>query len=86
MPMPMKANAPSNVPTATLIKYKTRRWSPSTLKEHRRIVDRCFASLRDRDVTKIGTKTLDDFYAELTARGGPRRHRPCPRRAPTRRR
>jgi hypothetical protein len=39
------------------IKHKTHRWSPSTLKEHRRIVDRCFASLRDRDVTKIGTKT-----------------------------
>ena len=62
------------------IKHKTRRWSPSTLKEHRRIVHRYLASLLDRDVTKIGTKTLDDFYAELTARGGRCRHRPCPRR------
>jgi integrase len=62
------------------IKHKTRSWSPSTLKEHRRIVDRYLASLSDRDVTKIGTKTLDDFYAELTTRGGRCRHRRCPRR------
>jgi hypothetical protein len=62
------------------VKHKTRRWSPSTLKEHRRIVDRYLASFRDRDVAKIGTKTLDDFYAELAARGGRCQHRPCPRR------
>ena len=60
------------------IKHKTRRWSPATLKEHRRIVDRYLGSLRDVDVARIGTHTLDVLYAQLSARGGSCQRRPCP--------
>ena len=63
------------------IKHRKRRWSPATLKEHRRIVDRCLGSLRDVDVARIGTHRLDVLYAELTARGGSCQRRPCPRSA-----
>jgi integrase len=59
------------------IKHKTRRWSPATLKEHRRIVDRYLGSLRNVDVARIGTHTLDVLYAELSARGGRCQRRPC---------
>jgi integrase len=59
------------------IKHKTRRWSPATLKEHRRIVNRYLGSLRDVDVARIGTHTLDVLYAELSARGGRCQRRPC---------
>jgi integrase len=62
------------------IRHKTRRWSPATLMEHRRIVDRYLGALHDMDVAKIGTHTLDVLYAELAARGGQCQHRPCPRR------
>jgi hypothetical protein len=69
------------------IKHKTRRWSPSTLKEHRRIVDRYLASLSDRDVTKIGTKTSttstrSSRLAAATAGTGPARVGHVPNMAP----
>lgn len=59
------------------IEHRKRRWSPATLKEHCRIVDRCLGSLRDVDVARIGTHKLDVLYAELTARGGSCQRRPC---------
>jgi integrase len=62
------------------IKVKSRRWSPSTLKEHRRIVRTYLARpLADVDVARIRTHTLDVLYGELAERGGACRHRPCPR-------
>lgn len=59
------------------IDVKARRWSPSVLREHRRIVDRHLRPLHDLDVTKITTHTLDVLYGELAARGGACTHRPC---------
>lgn len=61
------------------ITVKTRRWSPSVLREHRRIVDRNLRPLHDVDVAKITTHTLDVLYSELVARGGACARRPCPR-------
>jgi integrase len=62
------------------IRHKTRRWSPVTLREHRRIVDRYLGALRDLDVARMGTHTLDVLYAELAARGGRCQRRACPPR------
>lgn len=55
-------------------------WSPSTLKEHRRIADAYLRRpLGHVDVDKITTRTLDRLYMELTARGGRCTRRPCTR-------
>ncbi|HLT70069.1 MAG TPA: tyrosine-type recombinase/integrase [Acidimicrobiales bacterium] len=59
------------------IATKARRWSPSTMREHQRIVSRYLGPLRDVDVTRITTQTLDTFYAELAERGGACRRRPA---------
>jgi integrase len=62
------------------IKVKSRRWSPSTVKEHRRIVNTYLTRpLGAADVVKISTRTLDVLYGELAERGGACQRRPCPR-------
>jgi len=53
-----------------------RRWSPSTMREHRRIASRYLAPLARLDVDRITTRTLDTFYAELERRGGACTRRP----------
>lgn len=63
---------------AQWISVKERRWPPNTLQEHRRIVARNLRALHDVDVAKITTHTIVVLYAELAARGGACKHRPCP--------
>lgn len=52
------------------IDVKARTWSPSTLREHRRIADRNLTPLRPVALHRLTTHTLDRYYAELAARGG----------------
>lgn len=45
-------------------------WSPSTTREHRRIIDTYLGALADLRLNKITTPCLDTFYARLRANGG----------------
>lgn len=63
------------------ITHRSRRWAPSTLAEHRRIVDRHLrhTPLARLPVDRITTRDIDRLYDQLAARGGACTHRPCTR-------
>lgn len=60
-----------------LFKRNEKRWSPSTVKEHRGIRRRYLTALEDVDLDDLQAEGLDDFYLGLGDHGGACQRRPC---------
>jgi len=59
-----------------LVASTSRDWSPKTVAEHRRIIDKQLGPLRGLALNKVRTPLIDTYYASLRTHGGRCGHEP----------